>query len=195
MSYSYIKSVFPNFEESKVYDDRLYNSLSSIGTGLLDGLDGNIPKQIESFTQNLANKVVKKEENTKDNLKFYNQPIPFIYNQENEHAIYDSSKTIYKNIKNNSNTNTKSQLKNHVENFTIKSFAENFDNDNEDNNKELNCDAFFKHLLECENCKRKFVKQYNLDKDKIKQDEMMEMASYMIFGIFILLLLDTLKQK
>lgn len=187
MSYSYIKSVFPNFEESKVYDDRLYNSLSTVGSGLLDGLD-IIPKQMETFTQNLANKTTNKQ-NDKDNLKFYNLPIPFIYNQENEQAPYDSSKTIYKN------TNTKEQLKNQVENFTIKSYTESFDNENEENNKELNCDTFFNHLLECENCKRKFVKQYNLDKDKMKQDELMEMASYMVFGIFILLLLDTLKQK
>ena len=193
MSYSYIKSVFPNFEGSKVYDDRLYNSLSSIGTGLLD--DG-IPKQIEKFTENLVNRsiinptkdVIKVEEKeNKDNLKFYNIPIPYIYSEQ---AEYDSSKTIYKNKMENKNHNSI----NYSKNLQMNSLKENFDN--EDNgNKKTECELYFKHMLECEICKRKFIKQYNLDKDKIRQDELMEIGSYMVFGLFIMLLLDTIKQK
>lgn len=53
---------------------------------------------------------------------------------------------------------------------------------------------YINHVLQCEQCKNIITKQLNLDIDKAKMDEWMELLSYILFGIFILLLLDSFKK-
>lgn len=50
---------------------------------------------------------------------------------------------------------------------------------------------YTRHILECESCKNILIKQFNIENDKLKNEEIMELISFIIFGIFILLLLDT----
>ena len=183
MSYSYIKSVYPNFEISKVYDERIYNSLNTIQHPSI---------QIELPEQITKNKI-EEMDNTKDNLKFYNLPIPYV----GSYANFEGNKNI-RNTKSGSNF------------IDLKSYKEEFDNDKtntiddktntidektDEKKCNLECDLYIKHILECEDCKKRVIKQFNLDVDKQKNEEIMEIISYMIFGIFVLLLIDNVKQK
>jgi hypothetical protein len=54
------------------------------------------------------------------------------------------------------------------------------------------CSSVMKHVLECPGCKESLFKQLNIDVDKKRNEEFMEVISYMIFGLLILLLLDRL---
>jgi hypothetical protein len=51
-------------------------------------------------------------------------------------------------------------------------------------------DNYIKHILKCEQCKELLLKQFNIESDRIRNEEIMELISFIIFGIFILLLLD-----
>ena len=57
------------------------------------------------------------------------------------------------------------------------------------------CDLYIKHVMECNKCRNMFVKQWNLDSDRIRNEEIMEIVTYVIFGIVLLLLFDTIKNK
>jgi hypothetical protein len=39
------------------------------------------------------------------------------------------------------------------------------------------------------------MKQWNIDNNRIQNEEIMELVTYIVFGIFILLLIDILKNK
>jgi hypothetical protein len=58
-----------------------------------------------------------------------------------------------------------------------------------ENTGDIDHSVYIKHVANCEVCK----KGLNLELDKIKMDEWMELISYIVFGIFILLLIDNLK--
>jgi hypothetical protein len=62
------------------------------------------------------------------------------------------------------------------------------------NSVNSDCDIYMKHILECSTCKDIFIKQHGLENDKIRNEEIMEMISYFIFAVFILLLVDSLKK-
>ena len=57
------------------------------------------------------------------------------------------------------------------------------------------CDSYVKHILECSRCKSIAIKQLGIENDRIRNEEIMEVISYIIFGLFILLLIDSLKEK
>ena len=54
---------------------------------------------------------------------------------------------------------------------------------------------YTKHILECGPCKELLMKQFGLENERIRNEEIMELISYLIFGLFILLLLDTYAKK
>jgi hypothetical protein len=49
-----------------------------------------------------------------------------------------------------------------------------------------------KHVLECEKCKTIMLKQLNIETDRRRNEDIMEIISYIIFSIFILMLIDQL---
>lgn len=57
------------------------------------------------------------------------------------------------------------------------------------------CDGYMKHVLNCGGCKATMMKQFNIDADKARNEEFMELVSYIVFGIFILLLLDNVSKN
>lgn len=172
MSYSYIKSVFPNFETSKVYSEDLYN-ISSLQKqeqtqSKVQIPTEKIPKPFEEqyvspFNLN-KNTVQTEQKNDKDNLRFYNLPyVPVQPVQEkNEENIHKSKKI--------------------VEGF-------------EDTEENIDHNKYILHILDCKKCKESLMKQLNLLDDKIKMESYMELASYIIFGIFMIILIDTLNKK
>jgi hypothetical protein len=176
MAYSYIKSVFPKFESSKVYDERIYNSLSSLTSPNLSSFKPQpINEQLDIFTKNLVQPITqstykkssdinaKKSEDKQnmDNLHFYNKPLPSLIINE-------------KNTENIQNT-------------------ENFNN--EQTVEKMDCTTYTDHVLSCSKCSNMLSKQLGIINDKAKLEEIMELGSYIIFGIFILLLLESIKKK
>ena len=57
----------------------------------------------------------------------------------------------------------------------------------------LDCDIYMKHILECRRCKDMVTRQFNIDADRINNEEILEVISYLIFGLFILLLINSIK--
>lgn len=179
MSYSYIKNVFPNFEDStKVWNDSLYNNIISdhqSDTSLPTSANikpsepdsqNNIvlpePKleTYQNYSQSDYHPIIKSSDK-QDNLTFYNLPISKEY--LNDQYLQSKLKTI-----------------------------ETFQNQG---TCELDCDLYIKHINECGRCKSIVLKQFGIESDRIKNEEIMEVISYLIFGLFILLLIDSLKSK
>ena len=182
MSYSYIKSVFPNFENSsKVYDDTIYNNISSAKKEEKTDNTSNYSVQqndpytfsnynsdketfvlpqtnlLETFNNNVTNETNKKEE--KNNLSFYNLPLPL------------HSQLPNKNLK-------------AIENF-----------EGGDKIYDEGCDKYVNHTANCDKCRSILMKQLNIDSDNKRNEELMELISYLIFAVFILLLINSLKNS
>lgn len=167
MSYSYVKTVFPNFEFSNVYNDKLYTTTKLNTTLNVNGLDNmqdnariETYKQIEHYQEPYKEPYQEHyEEQYKNNLTYYNKPV---LNQDIPH---------YENI-------------NH---------QESFDSTLKDKNNTLH-DEYINHINSCPSCKELLLKQLNIETERLRNDEIMELLSYIVFGIFILILLDSLKK-
>lgn len=166
MSYSYVKSVFPDFKYSNVYDTKLYENLnvSQHDTRIFEPADLDINKSYSSIEivepsnqQPKESPKKSKIETFQDNQKFFNPPLPL------------------NNIP--------------IDNNIIK--KENFDSET----KSQGHQEYTKHILECEPCKELLMKQFGLENERIRNEEIMELISYLIFGLFILLLIDTYAKK
>lgn len=195
MSYSYIKTVFPDFNKTsnKIYDDSLYDINVTEKQEIPKTVVNNAKKEFElpnNLTSNTieipSNNLLESYENatitlpyisndnkTQNNLQFYNQPI----NKE-----YLRSESIKSNMSSISSIPIET---NYIQKQSDKTNSTKCDSD---------CDIYMKHILECSKCKDIFIKQFGLENDKIKNEEIMEMISYFIFALFILLLVDSLKK-
>lgn len=146
MSYSYVKTVFPNFSAS-IYDTKLYDTIEST----------TVPNELLSSESTIQEDygIINDKKNSNietfvDNLKFYSSPVPI-----------------------NTSINAKVSNSKDIE--------------------DVNHQDYSNHILECSNCKDLISKQLNLDIDKIRNEEIMELISFIMFGIFILLLIDSKK--
>lgn len=160
MSYSYVKTVFPNFEFSNVYNDKLYTTTIPSKPLNVTGLDINqnneqTYKQIESYQEHFE------EEPYKNNLTYYNKPV---LNQDIPH---------YQNI-------------NPQESFSESTLK--------DKTNVSSHDEYLNHINNCPSCKELLLKQFNIETERLRNDEIMELLSYIVFGIFIIILLDSLKK-
>lgn len=57
------------------------------------------------------------------------------------------------------------------------------------------CESYKQHVMECFECKRALIKQFSLEEGKSKNQEVMELVSYVLFGIFVLMLIESLQKK
>jgi len=102
----------------------------------------------------------------KDNLHFYNIPSPSIYReQQQQQQQYNTSP----------NKNT------------IEQMTSNMQSDD--------CNLYTKHVLDCNKCKGMILKQFNIENDRIRNEEILELISYIMFGILILLIIDYIKRS
>jgi hypothetical protein len=159
MSYSYVKTVFPDFKYSNVYDTKLYDNLnvSKRDTNLFEPADLDHAKTFSEIT--VLQEQPKREtriETFQDNQKFYTPPLPNTYIPVNNNRIN----------------------------------REKFDEEQNQTHLE-----YTKHVLECPSCKELLMKQFNIENERIRNEEIMELISYLIFGLFILLLIDTYAKK
>jgi hypothetical protein len=133
MSYSYIKSVFPNFEPTTSTNGNFFNSLPQ--------------------NDNVTNKVV--EANGQDDY-------------------YKFAKSLINEAKS----------------------VESFDNSAATVKQAFNeCNDHMNHMLQCSHCKDILTKQLDRQNDKIQNEEIMEIFSYIVFGIFLLLLIESLRKN
>jgi|UniRef100_A0A6C0DZE1 hypothetical protein len=155
MSYSYLKNVFPNFDSSVDYQNKVYNEININTTNQTNSTvtpASNIPSlnKLSKFTQSLIG-------------------APF---QQNNMPIM--SKEPYVETTQESFSNN-----------TIEKFED----------EQPTCDFYMKHVLSCHRCRSIIMKQWNIDNNRIQNEEIMELVTYIVFGIFILLLIDILKNK
>jgi hypothetical protein len=168
MSYSYVKTVFPNFNYSNVYDTNLYDNLNKTSVSQTSHPSQLNIKPHDTLhdvyylgEQKQSEQVVLPEtkiETFQNNQKFYN--IPYIPQT--------------------------TQRSSHIEHFEKDLQKSELSDQSSHNN-------YTKHVLECSSCKEMLLKQFNIESDRIRNEEIMELISFIIFGIFILLLLDKSK--
>ena len=194
MSYSYITKVFPDFQYSNVYDSNLYNNISGLNKSQQDviqfkplnesesvsiayqeinkkGLDTNIETNIETY-QDVETLGHGTNFLSQNNLKYYNQPY-------NELSTLQPVDNVLINKKQLQDLYLPDEI--HIK----ESFSELKDSSHE---------TYTKHILECYQCKELLLKQFNIETERIRNEEILELITFLILGLFILLLLDGLKK-
>lgn len=214
MSYSYIKSVFPKFENSnKVYDESLYTT-AQVQSDQPSAPPAkpqvqSQPKSEPSFLETYKNVLVDdyasfalERPESQNNLTYKHPPLPMQPNI-NTPISKESQSTAPKPIVYLSVPKTPFQpstqkvveYKQHSEESSTGTPLETFTNETTNNCEFLNCDSYIKHISECGRCKAILLKQFGIETDRIRTEEILELISYIIFGLFILLLLDYLKRN
>ena len=200
MSYSYIKSVFPNFENSnKVYDESLYSNLQESQVQQ----QAQAPLQEVKQEQQIVYPQISNNNNVGDfasntfeknqvqnNLRYYNIPISdevknIEYNNENKYKPYNIKENEY-GMDLTEKIQTKEVKLEKLDKLDKLDKLEKFENINE-----LECDIYIKHVSECRKCREIVSRQFNM----YDNEEVMEVISYLIFGLFILLAINSIKNN
>jgi len=168
MSYSYVKSVFPEFKYSNVYDTKLYDTAKLYDTKNTPLISVIPAEQNEMRGMDLKNNNI---ETFQNNQNYYNKPLinPFD-NKPVDNKLVDNKPVDNKLVD--------------IQNVDIQ-------------NVEVDASGhsqYTQHILECANCKQVLLKQFNIESDRIKNEEIMELVSFIMFGLFILLLIDNIKK-
>jgi hypothetical protein len=195
MSYSYVKTVFPKFQQSTVHDDKLYkdlnmeltpsdfkpNDLYNISQAnhtpiKLDAREANyMPIKLDKSERNI--------EHYENGLKAYHQPIVNNNIPEYNNIEFLQHAQLAQNTQNTQNTQGTQGIQG----------AQGAQNTQ--SNEVISHEIFIKHVMECNICKDRLLKQFNIQTERIRNEEIMELISYIMVGIFILILLDNLKNK
>lgn len=181
MSYSYVKTVFPDFTFSNVYNDKLYTDVN-VKTEPLNVVGFN--NEIES--NQLINQPVESTNNTQVfNKPIIDQHIPSYNNIDPKRSSYfdQPQKAIYEPIPFVRPHNDLRNLHTQEEFGNTDTIETSITHEN-----------YIKHITNCPSCKQVLLKQFNIETERIKNDEIMELISYIIFGIFLFILLDSLKR-
>lgn len=207
MSYSYITSVFPKFEYSNVYDANLYNNISGLNKNpesdiKINGLnEANQYQEInkkytESFVKpaqldinletykNIENQNVSQGTDflSQSNQTYYNKPLPSnLINSNNSNTLNSNNMLV-----------NKTQLINEFSSKQIPTNYKELDLHKESFSQleQSSHETYTKHVLECDQCKEVLLKQFNIETNRIRNQEILELITFLIFGLFILLLLD-----
>jgi len=207
MSYSYITSVFPKFEYSNVYDANLYNNISGLNKNpesdiKINGLnEANQYQEInkkytESFVKpaqldinletykNIENQNVSQGTDflSQNNQTYYNKPLPSnLINSNNSNTLNSNNMLI-----------NKTQLINEFSSKQIPTNYKELDLHKESFSQleQSSHETYTKHVLACDQCKEVLLKQFNIETNRIRNQEILELITFLIFGLFILLLLD-----
>ena len=164
MSYSYVKTVFPNFEYSNVYNDKLYSDMSGPTTAA--------PTPVKILP----------EPNDENPSLSYLKSEPLIVRPG------DQTQLIEKNTFKEPFTEISKDKDNlHFYNQKIETFEGHEHRDESHEHRDEGHDVYLKHVSKCEFCKNMIRKQYH-------NDQIMELISYITLGIFILILLDRIKK-
>lgn len=160
MSYSYVKTVFPDFEYSSVYDDKLYNNVNETPLTKIE---------IAPYDNNSSNQTLM-EIDTLSKIEHF---------QQADHEY--KPKSINFNIP---VINNKIPKYNNIDVNSVETFSE-----------DQNHESYMNHVTNCSLCKEKLLKQWGIENEKLRNEEILELISYVMLGLFILILLDTLKKE
>lgn len=177
MSYSYVKTVFPDFTFSNVYNDKLYTDINVKKEPLnVVGFNNEILSESSRFIDESNNTQV-------FNKPIINQHIPSYNNIDPKSNHFDQpQKSIYEE--------PMPFIRPHNDLRDLHT-QEEFGNTN---TSEITHEDYIKHINNCPSCKQILLKQFNIETERIKNDEIMELISYIIFGIFLFILLESLKK-
>lgn len=195
MSYSYIKSVFPDFKPSQI--ENIYNVYSNSKPPITNKPESaKAPvlayneEELTQFVKDLIqksssvpvsgggsggssssneSKIIPKD---RDNLHYYNPKVPMEY--ISKFAVSNQPKLQSNLIQEQNN------------NVSLEKFSETEINT-------TNCNGCMNHILDCEQCKKIIMKQLNLDASRRQYEEIIEVITYILFGIFVLIVLENLK--
>jgi hypothetical protein len=160
MSYSYVKTVFPNFEYSNVYNDKLYSDMNGTPKAVPTTMTHTLPVPV----------------GTDDNVSYLRNE-PLIIRPGNQIKLIET--TSYKEPFINKDKDNLHFYNQKIE--TFRNDTERSDERRDDHDEHMN------HLSKCEFCKSLIKRQYS-------SDQTMELISHVALGIFILVLLDTIKK-
>jgi hypothetical protein len=172
MSYSYVKAVFPNFEYSNVYNDKLYSNMSTSPTPTVaPAVVPSVVPAVSPFEEsNALGSDLKQETLTirpGDQTHLIEEKTfrePFEQVKEDKDNLHFYNKQIEK-FGNGGRVGPAGPIEGH--------------------------EYHLKHLAKCEFCREMIKKQYNIQ----THDQMTELVSHVLLGIFILVLLDIVKNK
>jgi hypothetical protein len=247
MSFSYIKNVFPDFNYSSVYDDKLYNNLNTTKTPKVIERDSDIHNNYGRFDPTMnpinrpstdytleSNKIIEpftlqqsqQQSQTQQTTTTKPQQLSSTSTIVNNNQVFSNLPLVNNNIPSYTNIDFTKDL--NVDNIYdykaaqispppstpshVKSFKEahdltqGFPYVNEQkaalpgyrtielmtNTNNIQHEQYIQHILSCKSCKEVVMTQLQLENDKLYKEEMMELVSYVILALFILLLLDTL---
>lgn len=176
MSYSYIENVFPSYKSSKVYDDSLYTKTNN---------NNNI--KLEGYNEGYSN-----GSNIEHDLVYLIKPQVNNQTQVPVQAPVQAPVQVTEGFQNNlAYYNLPINKPNYIlENLTNINDTQNIQN-TQNNNTQQHVEL--QHVLNCDQCKKILMKQFNIESDRIKHEEIIELISYIMFGLFILYLIDSLK--
>lgn len=177
-----MKTVFPNYEYSNVYDDKLYKNINGVNLQKSPSAIVQTPIEVkpyehEEFLTTDASETRLNIENfdssiKKDNLHFYNIPnttyLGTSMTKEPDHVSKFQKEQVGK----------------------VEGFSETI----VDSGNNISHEQYIKHLSECSVCKEMVLKQFNIETERLRNEEVIELISYIMFGLFILILIDNLKK-
>ena len=201
-----LQNVYPNWVTSNVYDERIYNSL--------DTLNNQRETKPKFLPQDLSSEYAKINNNKMSDSNFeINQGFDLNIKPKFKTSIaplpsYNEYKDIYANANAaNANVNIENKVfQNEKDNlhFYNQKLPDNSPNPNSNlmggskiekfTQGSDNCNMYTRHVLDCQKCRSLLIKQLNLENDKIQNEEVMEIISYILFGVLLLLILDYLKK-
>lgn len=172
-----MKTVFPDFKYSNVYDTKLYDNL-------------NISQRSNTFEPTESQNYYEFKSNNNQSTKSL-QNVQNLKNQQDVQDVQDVQNVQNKTLQNFVNLETfqDNQKMYHppipMNNIPVKNniIKEMFDNNDHS--------QYTTHVLDCSICKELLMKQFGLENQRILNTEIMELISYIIFGLFVILLIDT----
>ena len=187
MSYSYLKSVFPKFEYTTDFENTKFNTIGD------DKLNSFTQSLIASDLQGMTKSSAVPYGITDTSAAPYGitdtSAAPYGITDSSA-APYNNNYTIHKDLAPNYNYNS---IAPSTPPHIIETFQDNVSPSAINNN--MPCNLYMKHIMECNKCRNMIVKQWNLDNDRIRNEEIMEIITYIIFGIVLLLLFETIKNR
>jgi hypothetical protein len=209
MSYSYIKTVFPTFENTISFNTNTFNDLnsqvkveqkplnvyglepSSDSTSVLKKGEEKffLTQQtlLDEFTNTNKQKVVKtqlhQQQPIQDNLHYYNTPLHITEAMTNEQPQQQIPQP---------QPQPQIPVTNTVQ-ADVKIIPTGISKDPVALRDNSVCSQSYNHVMECAQCKEMLYRNFNFENKKNDyKEEIFELISYCIFAIFILFLLEKL---
>ena len=188
MSYSYIKTVFPKFENTTVIDStKIFNSPTTTVTPLkVIGMNTETSTNSEINGSHKDIFYLTQEDlptSQKDNLHYYNIP-------DDKNMIIENftSQPIKDNLHYYNIPVDKNMM--NIENFTppVTETPHVVES-------KSNCDKMNDHIKDCAVCKEMLYKNFNMENKPDFNQEIFELISYCIFAVFVLFLLDKISHR